>query len=65
MEIAGFDIPSGWESMSCIHDCGFFIVWKIGSPESFNVAMVMEGHLEGHEAIRPTFWDWLRYGREK
>lgn len=65
MEIAGYEIPSGWESLTCIYDCGFFIVWEVGSPESHHAMFVMEGHLEGHKAIRPTFLDWFRYGRGK
>lgn len=65
MELGQYDIPEGYESMTCIHNCGFFIVWASGSPESHYVMEVMNGHLAGHKEIKPSFLDWLRYGRGK
>lgn len=65
MELGDYIIPEGWESMSCIYNCGFFLVWQQGSPEGDKVGMVMDGHLSGHTEIRPTFMDWFRYGRGK
>jgi hypothetical protein len=29
----GFELPDGYESISCIHNCGYFVVWKIGASE--------------------------------
>jgi len=65
MELGDYIIPEVWESMYCIYNCGFFLVWKQGSPEEKNVGTVMEGHLDGHNEVRPSFMDWLRYGRGK
>jgi|TARA_R110000868_G_scaffold74293_5_gene214771 hypothetical protein len=63
MRVGEYDIPEGYESMSCIYDCGFLLVWQNGSPESLNAGLVMDGHLAGHEAPKPSIWDFFRFGK--
>jgi len=67
MELGDYIIPEGWESMSCIYNCGFFLVWQHGTPEEKNVGMVMSGHLEGHGDDKASFlsWIWNRKGKNE
>jgi hypothetical protein len=65
MNVNDYEIPEGWESMSCYHNCGFLIAWQLGSPEGRHAGDVMEGHLAGHDAKKLTIWDIIRYGRGK
>ena len=39
----GYEIPEGMESMSCIHNCGFIILWNVGAHEG--VGEQMDEHL--------------------
>jgi hypothetical protein len=61
MNIYDYEIPEGWESMTCIYNCGFLIAWEQGSPEAQHAGNVMDGHLAGHEAPKPTLWDLIRF----
>ena len=59
MDIGDYSIPEGWESMTCIYNCGFVLVWELGSPEGTLVLPVMTGHLEQHKTPRPSLRDWF------
>ena len=61
MQVGEYDIPEGWESMSCFYNCGYLLVWKVGSPEADNAGILIEGHYEQHKESTPTFGDWLKY----
>ena len=39
----GYEIPEGYESMTCVHNCGFIIIWKSGNHEG--VGEKMDSHL--------------------
>jgi hypothetical protein len=39
----GYEIPEGMESMTCINNCGFIIIWQIGKSEG--VGQRMDEHL--------------------
>ena len=28
MKVGDYDIPEDWESMSCIYNCGYLLVWE-------------------------------------
>ncbi len=60
MQVGEYNIPEGWESMSCYYNCGFLLVWEVGSPESLNAGIVMEGHLDGHRESPPSFLEWFK-----
>jgi hypothetical protein len=60
MQVGEYNIPEGWESMSCFYNCGFLMVWEIGSPQSLSAGTVMEAHLEGHKGTPLSFLDWFR-----
>ena len=40
----GYEVPEGMESMTCYHNCGFIIIWKIGN--SHGVGERMDDHVE-------------------
>jgi hypothetical protein len=40
----GYEIPEGYESMSCFHNCGFIIIWQSGKHQG--VGEKMDAHLE-------------------
>lgn len=60
MQVGEYNIPEGWESMSCFYNCGFLMVWEVGSLQSLSAGTVMEAHLEGHKESPPSFLDWFR-----
>lgn len=39
----GYEIPEGMESMSCMNNCGFIIIWQVG--KSDGVGEEMDRHL--------------------
>lgn len=39
----GYEIPEGMESMSCINNCGFIIIWQVGRSEG--VGEEMDRHM--------------------
>lgn len=64
MQVGEYEIPEGWDSMTCIYSCGFILIWKMGSPESEGVGTVMNLHLTLHDSPKPTIKDWFRFGRD-
>jgi hypothetical protein len=40
----GYEIPEGFESMTCFHNCGFIVIWKTGNHNG--VGEKMDSHLE-------------------
>jgi len=48
-----------------IESTGLGVAWQLGSPEGRHAGDVMEGHLAGHDAKKPTIWDIIRYGKGK
>jgi hypothetical protein len=40
----GYEIPEGYESMTCFHACGFIVIWKSGRHDG--VGEKMDSHLE-------------------
>jgi hypothetical protein len=62
MQIGEYEIPEDWESMTCIYNCGFILVWKRGlSNDSGNQ---MDRHiLLSHTGPLPSFMDWFRFRR--
>ena len=62
MIVGGHDIPEDWESMTCIYNCGYILVWKRG--QAFDSGLQMETHIYlEHERPLPTFLDWFRFKR--
>jgi hypothetical protein len=64
MRIGEYDIPEDWESMSCIYNCGFVLVWQRG--KSFDSGTQMDRHiLIEHTQPMPSFMDWFRFRRRE
>jgi hypothetical protein len=62
MRVGEYDIPEHWESMSCIYNCGFILVWERG--KSYDSGLAMDAHIEmEHIKPLPSFFDWLRFRR--
>lgn len=40
----GYEVPEGMESMTCINNCGFIILWSVGSSDG--VGERMDDHAE-------------------
>ena len=57
MRVGDYDIPEEYESMSCIHNCGFILVWERALGAG-NVGDVMDTHLANEHAERefPLFF---------
>lgn len=63
MRIGDYDIPEDWESMSCIYNCGYILVWKRG--QTYDTGLTMEAHIMlEHEKPMPSFFDWFRFRRK-
>lgn len=45
----GYEVPEGMESMSCINNCGFIILWAVGNSDG--VGERMDDH---HEFFCPA-----------
>lgn len=39
----GYEIPEGMESMTCMNNCGFIIIWPVGGHEG--VGEEMDKHI--------------------
>jgi hypothetical protein len=65
MQVGEYDIPEGWDSMTCIYNCGFILIWQMGSPEADNVGTLMRLHLGIHDSPKPSIRDWFKFGREQ
>ena len=63
MQIGEYDIPEDWESMTCIYNCGYILVWQRG--KSNNSGLAMDSHiLIEHTDPIPSFWDWFRFRKK-
>lgn len=51
----GYEVPEGMESMSCINNCGFIILWAVGNYHG--VGERMDYHMSQCPAVtnRKTF----------
>ena len=62
MRVGEYEIPEHWESMSCIYNCGFILVWERG--KSYDSGLAMDAHIElEHIKPLPSFFDWFRFRR--
>lgn len=44
----GYEVPEGMESMSCIYNCGFIILWAVGKDDGVGERM------DDHFALCPA-----------
>ena len=57
MKIGEYDIPEGWESMSCFNNCGFILIWQVGEGEDVGEKMDI------HYQECPSFPLHKRFGK--
>lgn len=66
MRVGDYDIPEDWESMSCVYNCGYVLVWKRSPIAGTDAGSQMDLHmLINHKKPFPSFADWLRGFRKK
>lgn len=61
MIVGEYEIPEGYESMSCIYNCGFILVWSL-SETIGDVGGVMDTHIaDAHTAKEfPMFFKFRK-----
>lgn len=66
MKIGDFDIPEDWETMTCIYECGFILIWERKSGGG-DVGDTMERHLvlEHSPSDYPFFQRFYRKGKHE
>jgi hypothetical protein len=62
MRVGEYEIPPDWESMSCIYNCGYVLVWERG--KSFSSGSQMDEHLLIHHSGPQSFFDWFKFWRK-
>lgn len=64
MIVGNHEIPEGYESMSCIHNCGFILVWSL-SEVIGDVGGIMDTHIaEVHTEIEFPMFFKFRKGKK-
>lgn len=63
MKIGEYEIPPDWESMSCIHNCGFVLVWERG--KSYSAGLQMDEHIQISHPEPFGIFNWLRFWRKE
>lgn len=61
MKVGEYDIPDNWESMTCIYNCGFILVWERG--KAFDAGLRMDTHIELSHPEPSSLFHWLRFWR--
>lgn len=64
MKFGEYEVPDDWESMSCIYNCGYVLVWRRGGGHDSGLQMDSHIYLE-HERPMPNLWDWFRFRRRE
>ena len=59
MKIGDYDIPPDWESMSCVYNCGFILVWERG--KSFGAGLQMDEHIRLTHPEPSNIFNWFRF----
>lgn len=61
--VEGYEIPEGFESMTCIYNCGFILIWSL-KDGARDVGSVMDTHIAEHHADR-EFPLFFRFRKKK
>lgn len=66
MKVGDYDIPEDWESMSCIYNCGYLLVWEraLGGGD---VGGQMDAHIATEHSKQefPLFERFFRKGKDE
>jgi hypothetical protein len=63
MKLGEYEIPPNWESMSCIHNCGFVLVWERG--KSYSAGLQMDEHVRVTHLESSSLFHWLKFWRRE
>jgi hypothetical protein len=65
MIVGGHEIPEGFESMSCVYNCGFILVWNI-LEDVGDVGGIMDTHIAEKHTNKtfPLFYRFLKRGND-
>ena len=66
MRVGDYEIPENWESMSCMYNCGYILVWERKVNGGSDAGSEMERHIIIHHTYPlPSLWDWFRGFRRR
>lgn len=66
MQVGDWEIPEDYESMTCIYNCGYILVWKRSPLGGSDAGNEMDKHIIiNHSYPIPTVWEWFKGFRRK
>lgn len=64
MRVGDYEVPAGWETMSCIYNCGFVLMWK--QNEYTDAGFVMDRHITlAHPEPQTSMFNWMKFWRRE